>query len=81
MVTLSKINKDELHSILELSKALKVSFVNFRRLIPQGNGKSSFSVEAEKLRHRLPLSRHKKSADTCVSADFFNSTTGKTRKI
>lgn len=43
MVTLSKINKDELHSILELSKELKVSFVNFRRLIPQGNGKSNFS--------------------------------------
>ncbi len=38
MVTLSRQNKDEFSSILELANNAGVSFVNFRRLIPQGRG-------------------------------------------
>lgn len=42
MVTLSKNNKEEFKDILELANKMNVSFVNFRRLIPQGRGKNNF---------------------------------------
>lgn len=43
MVTLSRENKDEFVPILEVANEAGVSFVNFRRLIPQGRGSDNYN--------------------------------------
>ncbi len=42
MVTVSNYNIDELEDILKFATELRVSLVNFRRLIPQGSGNLNF---------------------------------------
>jgi radical SAM protein with 4Fe4S-binding SPASM domain len=42
MVTVSNYNIDELEEILKFATELKVTLVNFRRLIPQGSGNLNF---------------------------------------
>jgi len=43
MTTLSKRNKEEFSDILKLASDMGISFVNFRRLIPQGRGCDNFN--------------------------------------